>query len=571
MARSRTWTSVGAVIAAIALLAGFGTPASAAPPYRTDATVDSLQFTTDTVASGSFAEIHGTWSLPDRAARPAGFALALPAELRGRADRFAVVDPAGETMGSCTVTADRLSCDLDDAYLAAHPVGVHGEFRFWVAVDVAVTQNTIVEFAVGETRISVAVTPPDRECQTACAWDGRETTKWGSYTYEDDTILWHVDIGAGPRGMAGGVEVKVTDSGGPLLDLIPADTRVAGTNEYEGPNGEPSGWHDLPADEYTVSADGATASFTSREGWTYGVLYRTRVRDHGAANVYRNSATVESSNSDTLPVQGEVTRQGGSATGVGNRVGAFGVTKTVTGSAPPIEGLAFLVRYTATPPGGGRPVSAEFELAAGATWTSPDFVVGTRIHLDEVLPTGPAHLAWAEPRWSVNDFEIAGGTRTSVDLVNEATALSGRFAARKRIEGDASLVPPDTTFDLAYSYPAGPGFAAGGGTLTLPADGSPVDSGPIPVGAVVSLVETTPARIHGADWGVPRLSATRLVIGTDDVVTVTVVNTLTTRPPQPPTLAATGTSSLAPGAIAGLLVLLAGGALCAARRGPVRR
>jgi LPXTG-motif cell wall-anchored protein len=109
------------------------------------------------------------------------------------------------------------------------------------------------------------------------------------------------------------------------------------------------------------------------------------------------------------------------------------------------------------------------------------------------------------------------------------------FEASKLLAGDgAALVDPSAVFHPDYSYPAGPGFEAGSGTLELPASGDVVSSEPLPVGAVLTLSERTPETIAGATWAAPELSTTALTIGEDETVTVTVTNTLTLNPATPP-------------------------------------
>lgn len=93
--------------------------------------------------------------------------------------------------------------------------------------------------------------------------------------------------------------------------------------------------------------------------------------------------------------------------------------------------------------------------------------------------------------------------------------------------------------DRAFSYPAGPGFAAGGGTLDLPVDGTVVTSPDIPVGAVVTLTENAPDAVAGAIWSEPVLSVSLVTIDRDQMVTVTVTNELTA-PPLPLTPAVPG-------------------------------
>lgn len=98
----------------------------------------------------------------------------------------------------------------------------------------------------------------------------------------------------------------------------------------------------------------------------------------------------------------------------------------------------------------------------------------------------------------------------------------------KQVTGDASsLVAPDATFTVHYSYPAGDAYEAGGGTVELLADGTPVESGQIPVGAVVTFAEETPAEIQGARWVDPVFSPESVTVAAGtQAAAVTVTNQL---------------------------------------------
>lgn len=123
--------------------------ASAATAGRaTEASIDSLTFTQENVTSGSTAELHGTWSLPDAPATPAGFSIALPEALQGRSEEFPLLTPSEVAMGRCTVTSALLDCTLDASYLATHPRDLRGSFTFWVTVTSETTQPTLKQYEI---------------------------------------------------------------------------------------------------------------------------------------------------------------------------------------------------------------------------------------------------------------------------------------------------------------------------------------------------------------------------------------------------------------------------------------
>ena len=479
---------IGALLAPVA--------ATAAPPYATGATVESLTFTETAVASGTKAELPGTWSLPDNPVAPAGFVVELPEGLRGLPDTFPLLDAAGAEAGHCVTTATQLVCDIDSAYLEEHPVGLSGGFSFWATVTTEVSETTTVTYDFGDGTASADVKPDPFICTTDCDFRGRADFKSGEYQNTSDTIAWDVAVGAGAKGMVAGQEVVVTDVIGPDQELLresAAGERYPSLWVATGLQTLPSGLvvpgpaTEVAAADYTVSADGTAVAFAAREGAFYNVHYLSRVTDDGAAGTYRNAAEIRVGTETSSTVTSEVTRHGGSGTGNGTRVGRFTALKTLTGPA----------------------------------------------------------------------------------------------AATERI-------PTGTRYMLEYSYPAGPGFPAGSGVLTLEA-GSSATSPALPAGAEVTVRERAPEAVAGTAWGAPVISPERFTVG-EETVTVSVQNPVAGVPPPPvpatptppttPTtpgtpvtpgnpgssLATTGGEIATAGLLAGVLLLGMGGVLAAARR-----
>ncbi|MCW3492792.1 DUF5979 domain-containing protein [Microbacterium sp. SSM24] len=544
LVRRGTAAALAALLGFAAAVAGAGA-AQAAPPYATEATITSMAFAQSTVQSGSLAELQGTWSLPDDPETPAGFVVPLPEGLQGNADAFSLLAPDGVTeMGHCTVTETQIVCDFDAAYLAEHPRGLSGTFDFWARVTTTVTQATEVTYDLDGVSAAITVTPaacPD------CVFNGSSNNKRGVYNRDSDTITWTVGIKAPATGMVGGETVTVVDRPGPGIEILPG-TIVRHTDQTGRlPVGEvqPIGWRNKPAGEYSVSADNATVTFESQPGYFYRVIYTTRITDGGAAHTYTNDADITIEGQRTVTVTGSTTRTGGGGTGSGDRVGRFDITKDVLWPADPVPGLVFEGSFTVTAPDGAVS-SGTFTVGDGSTWTSPSYPEGSIVHLEEFTPTQPAGMDWATPVFSANDFAISASGVTAVTLTNEAVLATGVFSASKVLEGTgADLVPDDAEFTLSYTYPAGEGFPAGSGELTLPADGTVVESDPLPVGAILTLAEVAPEFITGAVWGTPRLSTSTVTIGRDTQVEVTLTNPITATPPVvktegQPTLANTG-------------------------------
>ena len=574
-----------ALLCALLTMLGVAT-ATAAPPYETEADVTDLQFVQETVESGESAQLSGNWSLPDNPTAPAGFTVPFPDGMEGNGSTFNLFTPDGEVMGSCIANATELVCDFDDTYIAENPRDLHGAFTFWATVTREVTEETEHTFEFDEIDATVTITPNENDpCTEDCGFAHSNAYKHGDYHAEYDEISWSIRVGADENGMAGGLDVVVTDNPGPGHTLMPEHTTLRRTNET-GPAWDgrqaPVNYEDAPEDSYTVSADGSTVSFTSEEGYFYRVHVRTTITDGGAQESYYNAATIEIEGQETIEVDHNTRYEGGSGTGIGTDVGMFSLTKELTGDAVGLEETVFTGTYEVYAEESGEPEEHTFEVQAGDTWESPEFPADSRVViLGEDEPVGPGQVQWAQPVFSETDFVLEGGTMLEVTLTNEATVPVGQFSAVKAITGDgAAQVPDDAVFTVNYSYPAGPGFEAGSGEMVLPADGTAVTSPQIPAGAVVTVTEQEPAAVEGAEWGNVTYSAESLTITAGAVTDVTVTNEITATPPPPepeeptepqpeeptePELPTTGADGVMLAGIAGML-LLAGTAVLVVRR-----
>lgn len=562
--------------------------ASAAPPYTTEAKLDSVTFTESVITSGTKTELTGRWSLPDNPVNPAGFVVDLPDDLRGLPDAFSLLDSDGTAAGNCVTTATQLVCDFDSTYLSTHPRGLSGGFSFWATVTTEVTEQKTVTYDFGGAKATVDVRPDPFICKEDCDFTGRWNFKSGEYRNGTDTIFWDVAVAAGAKGMIGGQEVVVTDAIGADQELIPQSATgerypsLWAANELQTlPSGlvVPGPFTEMSSSDYTVSADGTTVTFTAREGYFYNVHYLSKVTDGGAAGVYKNDATIRIGTESTGTTSAEVTRHGGSGTGTGTRVGTFTIDKMVLGDTANLGDVTYRGGYTVTDPQ-GVVTSGEFAVQAGRPWVSPSFAEGSTVALTESLEGLPWNLEWAAPVFSPQTLVIKGEATIDVALTNTATLRTLPFSALKTLDGPASvtsLVPADTEYVLEYSYPAGPGFAAGSGELALKA-GTPVSSSALPVGADVTVRERAPKPIDGITWGKPVISPAHFTVS-GDMVTVAVTNPLTkTVTPPPPTtpptagvpevmtLAATGMQAATSTLLLAGLLLIGGTRLVMRRR-----
>ncbi|WP_146113954.1 MULTISPECIES: DUF5979 domain-containing protein [unclassified Microbacterium] len=582
--------TIAAILGAAGLALGAATPAAAAPPYATTASVNSIQFTESEVVSGREARLAGSWSLPDNPSAPAGFVVDLPSGLQGLTDSFTLDAPGGETMGTCVVTATQVVCDIDSTYIAENPLGLSGTFEFWANVTTSVRENTATTYDFGDVTAVVTVTPSPDLCTENCAFPGRDTIKEGFYNRDANQIDWYIKPAVPASGMAGGQLVTIVDILGPqqlILNEAPAVIEVMATNEIvtsELGSQSPGNWHPLPSADLTISPDNTTVSFTTRQGFYYELHIVTQVLDGGTLGTYGNSAEVTVGGDEPVEINATVVRQGGGGTGIGESVGRFAITKSVNGPAALVEDLTYTGSYTITLPD-STTQNGTFSVANGATWTSPDFPRDSTVQLIENDPAAPPSISWIGHTFSVNNFALLGGTQTDVTLTNESELATGAFEASKVITGGAAgLVPDDATFTLLYSYPEGPGFPAGSGSLELPASGETVSSPPLPVTASVTLTELTPPVYPGFTWGTATISPATFTIDSTETATSTVTNDTVLPavphapaptaapaavvPPAAGSLATTGGSKMAIPASAGLLLVLAGAALRRARRNP---
>ena len=352
---------LGALLAAGALLAGALTgagAATAAPPYATEAEVTAISFTDDAVQSGRSARLSGEWALPDDPAAPAGFTVELPAGLQGLSDAFDLLDPDGVAMGACTVTVSRIVCDIDAAYIAAHPLGLHGSFDFWATVTTQVSASTETTYDFGDVEATVTVTPPATGCPD-CTFTGRPNNKHGVYDRDSATIEWTIAVRAPATGMTAGQEVAVlerlgagqewerTAAGLPALRVLGAVDRTA--------TGAPTGWRNVGTRvgaTVTETSGGVSVTFTAEEGWFYAVVGRATVTDRTLAT-YANEAEITVASETTRTVTATVVRQGGSGTGGGTPTPTPTVTPTSTPTVTPTPTATATTPVTSPTPTAG--------------------------------------------------------------------------------------------------------------------------------------------------------------------------------------------------------------------------
>ncbi|SNU02599.1 hypothetical protein SAMN06298212_14417 [Ruaniaceae bacterium KH17] len=131
-------------------------------------------------------------------------------------------------------------------------------------------------------------------------------------------------------------------------------------------------------------------------------------------------------------------------------------------------------------------------------------------------------------------FTVLADTTVAINLDSPTALTAGQFSVLKKLAGNAAdLVYEDTEFTVRYSFPAGKGFEAGEGTLTVKADGTVVTSNPLPHGAVVTLTEADPAKAKGAARSERTFSQSEVTIGNGTMVEVRLTNSITEGSEEP--------------------------------------
>ena len=216
--------------------------------------------------------------------------------------------------------------------------------------------------------------------------------------------------------------------------------------------------------------------------------------------------------------------------------GNFSVVKVVDGDGADLiaADAPFEVDYTYTLEGQTEAKTGSMIVRVdGTAVASEQLPQGTVVFLKEIAPVAVEGATWGEAKFSEDTVTIGDGTTVEITLTNtitkdEAAPTTGNFSVVKTVEGDgADLINTDAEFTVNYTYPAGDGFDAGEGTLTVKADGTAVTSDQLPTGAVLTLTETAPTAVEGATWGEAKFSENTVTIGDGTTVEITLTNTIT--------------------------------------------
>lgn len=531
--------------------------ATAAPDggYTTEATITSADFSVEEITEGWKARLDLTWALPDNPATPAGMIINLPDELVAADQSFNLLDPVGDVMGSCVVASGVADCSFDTDYLEAHPRNISGTFYLWVDVKVNVSETTEMSYTLGGATATIQVNPwTPTMCTTDCDYGGSNGWKYGDYRDGADRISWTITIPVGPDGMEGGEDVVVTEEQFENQSLVRMELQQTSTvtANSEGKY-RPSGWSATSTDSYQTDLDAKTLTFTAEEGYYYRAVVTTEITDAKASAKYYNEANVTVGSGEPAEVHNHVTNRGGGGTGLGESVGAFSITKDVTGDGEAAAEAAdntFTGTYTVTTPGGDKH-TGEFSVKDGETWTSSTFEKDSTVVLTENTPTTPSTVAWSEGEFSESSFTLTGGQRTSITLTNTATLLTGTFSVAKTVEtDDESTIDPAKEFAFDYTCTNAATSESLEGSLTALADGEAVDADvKLPLGSTCEVTEDAEqAAVEGYQLTAPE-SQSVTISSADTVASLSFLNSyVVDKPAAAPSLQTASESPTTPAA-----------------------
>lgn len=557
--------TVTAVAAVSFVLVGLWSGASAAEAADTPTQVDSVQFTGPTTFQDqSTRRLSVDWHATQSPAEPTvRVEFDIPSGLHGIPDTFSIGN------GTCTVTAGHVSCVVDDAYVTANPLNVHGSFTIDVQVDLKNRAPVTRTFEIAGV-VTQEVTVTSRYCTENCEYGGTGPYKWGSYNRANDLVTWAVGVPTvgdgivsadGGRSLAPGQSVTVTDDftagGNPFTAVADPVVSVASclvTDQWDRQS--PAGWRQLAPDEYTVSSDRTQVTFTSAAaaacasgeqltGSIYTVSWTVHADDGGKGVTgpgrYHNEASI-AIGGRTLPVRADAVRSSNSGTVIGENFGRFALHKVFDLGTGMLAPQQVLVDYTIHYPG-GVPADSTGTITLDATngWSfhSDDIFVGSTVTLRERDPwsgnvTATSQLngpgVTANPDGSFTFTSAHAEAELGYTLTNTAALHMQTLNARKAIDNpDRVTLPDGTVFALTASWPANPALfiAAGTASVELPADGVAVPFAGLPVGADVTFAEQAPDAVPGATWESSTVSPSTLTIAADTAdVTVTATNVI---------------------------------------------
>lgn len=463
--------SRGVASSAIALLALVGL---AVPPTAQAAELDAITAVTVVEPTGDIhlydtLRLEATWAVPDSAQPGDTFSLAFPTTPRfvGVAATFPLRDPAGASVGTCTVAATAIACTLSD-YVLTHD-NVHGTLFFQSKAEETTEEDTVT-FTTGDGGPITVEIPGGGVGPQRPEPVPTDATKSGVQT-TDGTIEWYIWV---PGRLLSGERPTLTDTATPGLNLLP-DTVTIGsvaTDAWAGGLFDPADFHPLSAgSDFVLTPGDAGSSFTveltapAQADRLYRLSYRTALpADAHNGQVFANTVSGSSVTTTTATVTASVA--GGDGEGDGR--GGFSVAKRIVGEGAPLvpADATFAVDYSY--PTADGPVTGTLTLPADGTAHAVGRIpVGAVVTLSEHTAEAVPGVVWGRPQ-----FRGAGVTTTDGGAqltIGADSVVSVELTNPTTLSPPSPTTPPTTVEPPSPSAPATPpappsrGLAATGG------------------------------------------------------------------------------------------------------------
>ncbi|MCT1395988.1 DUF5979 domain-containing protein [Microbacterium sp. p3-SID338] len=458
---------------AVALLALVGL---AVPPTAQAAELDAITAVTVVEPTGDIhlydtLRLEATWAVPDSAQPGDTFSLAFPATPRfvGVAATFPLRDPAGATVGTCTVAATAIACTLSD-YVLTHD-NVHGTLFFQMKAEETTEEDTVT-FTTGDGGPITVEIPGGGVGPQRPEPVPTDATKSGVQT-TDGTIEWYIWV---PGRLLGGERPTLTDTATPGLNLLP-DTVAIGsvaTDAWAGGLFDPADFHPLAAgSDFVLTPGDAGSSFTveltapAQADRLYRLSYQTALpADAHNGQVFANTVSGSSVTTTTATVSASVA--GGDGEGDGR--GGFSVAKRIVGEGAPLvpADATFAVDYS-YPTADGAVVGTLMLPADGTARQVTQIPAGAVVTLSEHTAEAVPGVVWGRPQFrgaGVTTTEegarltIGAGSVVAVELTNPTT-----------LSPPSPSTPPTTAEPPSPSEPTPPpappaGLASTGGDIS---------------------------------------------------------------------------------------------------------
>ena len=452
--------SRGVASSAVALLALVGL---AVPPTAQAAELDAITAVTVVEPTGDIhlydtLRLEATWAVPDSAQPGDTFSLAFPTTPRfvGVAATFPLRDPAGATVGTCTVAATAIACTLSD-YVLTHD-NVHGTLFFQMKAEESTEEDTVT-FTTGDGGPITVEIPGGGVGPQRPEPVPTDATKSGVQT-TDGTIEWYIWV---PGRLLGGERPTLTDTATPGLNLLP-DTVAIGsvaTDAWAGGLFDPADFHPLSAgSDFVLTPGDAGSSFTveltapAQADRLYRLSYQTELpADAHNGQVFANTVSGSSVTTTTATVTASVA--GGDGEGDGR--GGFSVAKRIVGEGASLvpADATFAVDYSY--PTADGPVTGTLTLPADGT-----------AHAVERIPVGAVPgVAWGSPQFTGDGVTATdGGAQLTISADSVVTV---ELRNPTTLSPPSPTTPPTTVEPPSPSAPATPpappsrGLAATGG------------------------------------------------------------------------------------------------------------